>query len=166
MQKMDGKGRLIIPAGFREALRDGDPAGKGFDQTRMVINYGDHLKGHVRIYSIQSFAAVEAAVSAIPLTSRDKRNLTYIYLTQSEPTMADKEGRINMTAALRAKLGLDEGDVRIMGLGDYIEVWSEAAFQASRGAEIASWLSDMDPGIDPLALAVERMAAAAAPAVA
>ncbi len=166
MQRMDGKGRLVIPAGFRDALRDGDPAGRSVDLTRMVVSYGDHLKGHLRIYSMESFEGVKAMIAALPTASTVKRNLSYLYLTQQETFATDREGRIILTAALRAKLGFEEGDVRILGLGDYIEVWNEAAFQASRGAEIADWLATLEPGVDPLALATEMLAAQAATAAA
>lgn len=153
MQRMDGKGRLVIPAGFRDALRDGDPAGREVELTRMVINYGKHLNGHLRIYSIQSFKAVEALIEAQPLGSDNRRNLSYLYLTQKEVMQADKEGRIILTADLRAKLGIEEGDVRLMGLGDYIELWSDAAFAATRGQQIDAWLAALPVGMDPLALA-------------
>jgi MraZ protein len=165
MQRMDGKGRLIIPAQFRDALRGGDPGSRGFDQTRMIVNYGDHLQGHIRIYSIEGFAAVDAMIKALPAASTLRRNLSYIYLTQSEPFAADKEGRIILGADLRAKLGFDEGEVRFLGLGDHIEAWNEAVFQAGKGAEVAAWLATMPAGVDPLSLAAEMLAAqAAAPA--
>jgi len=153
MQRMDGKGRLVIPAAFRDALRDGDPAGRDCDLTRMVVHYGAHLKGHLRIYSIESFRQVEAMIDALPMGSTERRNLSYLYLTQKDVMQADKEGRIILTADLRAKLGMDEGEVRLMGLGAHIEVWNDAAFAATRGKEIDDWLAALPAGMDPLALA-------------
>lgn len=155
LQRMDGKGRLVIPAAFRDALRLGDPVCRDGESPRMVVNYGNHLTDHLRIYSMASFGSVEAMIGALSPADRNKRNLSYVYLTQREIMSPDKEGRIILTAELRAKLRLDEGDLRIMGLGDYLEIWSEATFAEARGKEIDSWLATLPPGADPLAFALQ-----------
>jgi MraZ protein len=158
-QRMDGKGRLIIPAQFREVLREGGGA-KTPEQTQLVINYGDYLPtGQLRIFSLDGFAEVDQMIRSLPAASKDRRHLNYVYMTQSEDFTADKEGRVILGAELREKLGIEEGEVRFLGVGDYVELWSERAFRSGKGPEVGTWLAGFEPGEDPLAIVAERMAA-------
>jgi len=164
---MDSKGRIVVPAGFRETLRAGDPVYRADAPVRLILNFGDHLldrgpesgqpqpAGCLRIFTYDGYTDVEATIAAHPIGSTERRVLQYLYMSQREEMEVDKEGRIILGAELRRRLGLDEGEVRMLGMGDYLELWSEARFAARMGAEVEDVLLNLPAGMDPLSLPVK-----------
>ena len=109
---LDDKGRLMIPARFRELLEGGAFITQGFDKCLMVMTE-THFK--------QVYDRIEAMNLADPGT----RSLRRLLLSNAYPVEVDKVGRILVPQNLRTFLQI-EGEVIVAGQGEYFEVWKPA----------------------------------------
>ncbi len=109
---LDDKGRLMIPARFRELLDGGAYLTQGFDRCLMVMT-GEYFR---RVY---------VDVSSTSLTDPNARLLRRMILANAFQVDIDKVGRVLVPQALREFAGLD-GEAVVAGQGEYFEVWSPA----------------------------------------
>ena len=110
---LDDKGRLMIPARFRELLEGGAFITQGFDKCLMVMT-GAYFK--------QVYERIEAMNLADPTA----RLLRRLILSNAYPVEVDKVGRILMPQNLRTFLGIENGELIVAGQGEYFEVWTPA----------------------------------------
>ncbi len=113
---LDDKGRLMIPARFRELLEGGAFITQGFDKCLMVMT---------EAYFKQVYERIEAMNLADPTA----RLLRRLILSNAYPVEADKIGRVLVPQNLRAFLGLateGSGELVVAGQGEYFEVWTPA----------------------------------------
>ncbi|MBL8077151.1 MAG: division/cell wall cluster transcriptional repressor MraZ [Anaerolineales bacterium] len=113
---LDDKGRLMIPARFRELLEGGAYITQGFDKCLMVLTE-DYFK--------QVYERIEAMNLADPTA----RLLRRLILSNAYPVEVDKVGRILVPQNLRAFLGIateGSGELTVAGQGEYFEVWTPA----------------------------------------
>ena len=113
---LDEKGRLMIPAPFRQTLEDGAFITKGFDRCLMVMS---------RAYFEQVYERLNAMNLADP-AARDVRRLI---LSNAYQVELDKVGRILLPQPLRQMINF-EGEVNVAGQGEYFEVWTPADWNA------------------------------------
>ena len=113
---LDDKGRLMIPARFRELLEGGAFITQGFDKCLMVMT---------ETYFKQVYERIEAMNLADPTA----RLLRRLILANAYPVEADKVGRILMPQNLRAFLGIENGELIVAGQGEYFEVWTPALWK-------------------------------------
>ena len=107
---LDDKGRLMIPARFRQLL-DGDAfITQGFDKCLMVMT-GSYFK--------QVYERIEAMNLADPTA----RLLRRLILSNAYPVEVDKIGRMLVPQNLRAFLAIENGELVVAGQGEYFEVW-------------------------------------------
>nr|WP_330389805.1 division/cell wall cluster transcriptional repressor MraZ [Oribacterium sp. WCC10] len=106
---LDAKGRLIIPAKFRDQL------GMEFTVTRS-------LDGCLAMYASKEWEALEDKLNALPMTNEKARSLKRFLLGSANTCELDKQGRILIPQVLRDKAGLDK-DITLLGVGDHIEIW-------------------------------------------
>jgi MraZ protein len=109
---LDDKGRLMIPARFRDLLAGGAFITQGFDKCLMVMT---------EIYFKQVYDRIEAMNLADPTA----RLLRRLILSNAYPVEVDKVGRILVPQNLRAFLQI-EGEAIVAGQGEYFEVWKPA----------------------------------------
>jgi len=114
--RLDDKGRLFLPAKFRDRLASG-----------IVVTRG-HEKSLV-IYPTEAFESLANRVLAMPSTNRRARAYARLLLSGASDQIPDKQGRVSIPAHLREYAGLDR-DVTITGAGDHLEVWDSAAWNA------------------------------------
>lgn len=113
--KLDDKGRLTLPAKFREELSDG----------LVVVNGQDH--------SLAVFPRSEFQVRARKATEASRANprvrayVRRLGASADEQTL-DGQGRITVAAAHRKYAGLSKECV-VIGAVDRIEVWDAASYQ-------------------------------------
>ena len=107
---LDAKGRLIIPAKFRDQL------GMEFTVTRS-------LDGRLAMYAAKEWEALEDKLNALPMTNEKARSLKRFLLGSANTCEIDKQGRILIPQVLREKAGLDK-DITLLGVGDHIEIWN------------------------------------------
>jgi MraZ protein len=110
---LDDKGRLMIPARFRELLEGGAFITQGFDKCLMVMTDA---------YFKQVYERIEAMNLADPTA----RLLRRLILSNAYQVEADKVGRIVVPQNLRAFLGIENGELVVAGQGEYFEVWTPA----------------------------------------
>lgn len=106
---LDAKGRLIIPAKFREGL------GNEFNVTRS-------LGGCLAMYSAEEWKALEDKLDALPFTNSKARDLKRFLLGSACTCELDKQGRILIPQTLREKADLKK-DIVLLGVGNNIEIW-------------------------------------------
>lgn len=162
-QKVDGKGRLSIPAAFRRHLEDGDPeyrarreALRGEDDkvkggARFVIVYGDARREFLECYTVEGMAALEARILAIPRGTPSRRALERVFITLSTVAEIDGDGRIVLPQKLREKLGLAEEAV-FAGTADTFQIWQPEAYERDVAEKAEEEIEGLAPGVDIAAL--------------
>jgi MraZ protein len=113
---LDGKGRVIIPASFREAL------GENFTIT---INPN---KTAVAIYPKEMWDQQLERLSQInPMDRVGMQYERYVMSVSFSGNSMDAQGRVLIPAKLRAKIGLAR-DIVFVGLNRYIEIWDAEVY--------------------------------------
>ena len=108
---IDAKGRLIIPARFRELLGEEFILTKGLD-------------GCLSIYPMDAGDAFETKLRALPLTTKNARTFTRFFVAGATNCELDRQGRILVPQTLREFAGLEK-EVVLTGNLDRIEIWSK-----------------------------------------
>jgi MraZ protein len=122
---IDDKGRLAIPARFREQLSAGVIVTRGFDAC---------LIGFPRSY----WDRLAQRVSSLPFGQNGTRDIQRRLFSAAADLPLDRQGRILIPQNLRDFAGLGD-QVVIAGLNEYFEVWS-----STRWAEVLNGM-DSDP---------------------
>ena len=113
---IDAKGRLIIPAKFREKL------GENFVLTRI-------LDGCLFGYPQDEWEKLEEKLNEMPLAKKDARLFVRFFYSAATECELDKQGRINIPQSLRQHANLEKSCV-IVGVSNRIEIWDETRWQA------------------------------------
>ena len=135
---IDAKGRLIVPAKFREGLGESFIVTKGLD-------------GCLYIYPKEEWKEFESKLSTLPVGKSDTRKMVRFFLSSASETEVDKQGRILIQTKHREYAALDK-EVVLAGVGKKIEIWSKdkweetATFSYEDMDEVAERMSDL--GID------------------
>jgi len=126
---LDNKGRLTIPARYRDLLDDGAYLTQGFDRNLMVM-------------TVSAFEAVSRRINSMSITDSRARLLRRLLFSNGERVDVDKAGRILIPQFLRQSASL-ESDAIVVGGGDYFEIWSPGHW-----AEQAVRLNDAEANAD------------------
>ena len=113
--RLDEKGRLILPAKFREELAGGLVLTRG--QERCIY-----------VFSQKEFERVHEQMREAPLSSRQARDYIRVFLSGASDEVPDKQGRITIPPALRAYAGLGR-ELAVIGAGTRAEIWDATAWQ-------------------------------------
>lgn len=113
---IDQKGRLIIPARFREGLGE-----------RFIVTKG--LDTCLFLYPMAEWQRLEAKLQQLPFTSRDARAFARFFFSGACECELDAQGRILIPENLRSYARLDK-DVVVIGVASRVEVWSKAEWEA------------------------------------
>ncbi|KEZ49987.1 MULTISPECIES: division/cell wall cluster transcriptional repressor MraZ [Metabacillus] len=133
---IDAKGRMIVPAKFREELGETFVITRGLDQC---------LFG----YPMSEWKMIEEKLKALPLTKKDARAFTRFFFSGAVECELDKQGRINLAAPLLQYAKLEKECV-VIGVSNRIELWDKAiwdtyvAEQEDSFAEIAENMIGFD----------------------
>ena len=132
--KVDGKGRVSIPADFRRELEEGDPLASQSGRPRMVIVYGHDAQQHLTVYTYDGYRQLAAEIAALPRGSERRKIMERMVLNRARPTEVDTDGRLVLPQMLRDKIGL-EGAADSAGLGETFEIWKPET-RAARDAAV------------------------------
>jgi len=113
---LDDKGRLMIPARYRDLLAAGAFITQGFDKCLMVMT-DDYFK---QVYE---------RLNSMNLADSTARMLRRLILSNAYPVEVDKVGRILVPLNLRSFLGIENGELTVAGQGEYFEVWTPADWE-------------------------------------
>jgi MraZ protein len=114
---IDIKGRLIVPAKFRETLRDEFVVTKGLD-------------GCLFVYPNEEWQTFEEKLKTLPLTNKNARQFSRFFLAGAATCEVDKQGRILLPGVLREFAELEK-DVVLVGVLSRIEIWSKSKWVES-----------------------------------
>lgn len=120
--RLDDKGRLFLPARFRDELAGGLVIAKGQERCLYVFPTGE-------------FARITAALREAPVTAKAARDFGRVLFASASAEEIDKQGRITVPPALREYAGLDR-DCVVIGANTRVEIWDAQAWE--------SYLSDQE----------------------
>ena len=123
---LDTKGRLIIPAKFRETLGEEFVISKGMD-------------GCLFVYAGDDWNAFEQKLTSLPLINKEARQFARFFLAGAATVEVDKQGRILIPSVLREFADITK-DAVLVGVGSRIEIWSKDRWLQS----ISTYDDDMD----------------------
>ena len=133
--KVDDKGRLFLPAKFRDEMKEG-----------LVITRGQERALDIR--TAADFADfTEKFRNASQTDARLRAYGRMLFSTASEQ-VPDKQGRVSLTPELRLYSGLDR-DAVVIGVYDRIEVWEPGAwtqYTAAQEQAFANLTEEIFPG--------------------
>ena len=119
---LDAKGRLIMPADFREQL------GPRFQIFRSM----DHC---LYVASLREWDRIRRTMDAIPdISNPAVRKVKRFLFGNSYVCEADRQGRFLIPEKLRSYAGLT-GSVTIVGVGSRIELWDTGVWDSSDGRD-------------------------------
>ena len=112
---LDSKGRVTIPAVFRDQFPDGCVLTRGWERYLIV-------------YNKQAFMHIVRKSQELSPTVPEHRVLQRVMFASAREAQFDKLGRVNVPAFLRGYAGLDR-EVVLAGVGAWIEVWNKADWE-------------------------------------
>jgi transcriptional regulator MraZ len=113
--KLDDKGRLILPAKFRDELADG----------LVITRFQERC---LAIWPVSSFVDMTKTVRSASSSQQDVRDYQRMIASGASDETPDKQGRITIPPHLRSYAGLDK-DCVVVGAIDRVEVWNAAAWE-------------------------------------
>lgn len=127
--KLDEKGRLILPARFRDFLAEGVVVTR--TQERALA-----------VYPQAEFEKLMAPLQSAPATSKKVRDYQRMLTAGASMEVPDKQGRITIPSILRNYAGLDR-EVVVIGAMNHAEIW-DAKLWESYSADQEADFSAMD----------------------
>ncbi|HEY9293664.1 MAG TPA: division/cell wall cluster transcriptional repressor MraZ [Microlunatus sp.] len=113
--KLDDKGRLILPAKFREELAEGLVITRAQDRC-------------LAVYPMATFVEMTKSISAAPTSVKQVRDFQRMLAAGASDETPDKQGRITIPQQLRSYAGL-ETNVVVVGAINRVEVWDVGAWE-------------------------------------
>ena len=114
--RLDEKGRLFLPAKYREEVAGGVVLTKG--QERCLF-----------VFTAAGFAEKAQQLQDAPLSAKASRDYARQFFGSASDETPDRQGRITVPPALRAYAGLDR-DCVVVGANTRLEIWDAAAWAA------------------------------------
>lgn len=113
---LDTKGRMAVPAKFRDALIAGAIITRGIDNCLFVFTNAD-------------WDTLAKKLIALPLAQANSRAFARLMLAGATDVAPDNQGRILIPDYLRKYAGLKK-KVIVAGLYNRIEIWDDATWTA------------------------------------
>ncbi len=114
LHTIDAKGRLILPAKFREELGEIFVITKGLDNCLFV-------------YAKEEWAILEGKLKQLPLAKPEARAFVRFFFGGAAELECDKQGRALVPPNLRDYAQLDK-DVIVIGVSNRVEIWSKSVW--------------------------------------
>jgi transcriptional regulator MraZ len=116
---LDDKGRLTLPARFRDDLAQGVAVTRGLDGCLFVFTYEDW----------KQFTATLG--ERLPFTQKSAREFSRFFFSGAVDAIPDKQGRVLIPPYLREYAALD-AEVTIIGANNRLELWNPERWQKMR----------------------------------
>ena len=134
--RLDEKGRLILPAKFREELSTGLVITKGQERCLYVFPAGE-------------FATITETLRQAPVTAKSARDYQRVMFAGAHDEIPDRQGRVTIPQGLRTYAGLERECV-VIGANTRVEIWDSAAWSAylaDREKSFADVSEEVFPGL-------------------
>jgi MraZ protein len=125
---LDVKGRIIMPAKFREDIGD-----------KFIITKG--LDGCLFAFSKEEWKKFEEKLATLPISNKDARAFTRFFFAGAIDCELDKQGRFLVSSNLREFAGFVK-DVIIVGMNSRIEIWSKEKWQECENSISADTIAE------------------------
>ncbi|GAA1692270.1 division/cell wall cluster transcriptional repressor MraZ [Fodinicola feengrottensis] len=122
--RLDDKGRLFLPAKFRDELAEGLVITKG--QERCLF-----------VFPMAEFTRIAGQLQAAPVTHKAARAYQRVFFASAYDEVPDKQGRVTIPAGLREYAGLTKECV-VIGASTRVEIWDQQAWD--------DYLTESEPG--------------------
>ncbi|MCI0688194.1 MAG: division/cell wall cluster transcriptional repressor MraZ [Sporichthyaceae bacterium] len=126
--RLDDKGRIFLPAKFRDELAEGLVITKG--QERCLY-----------VWPAAEFARFTDQLRTAPVTSKGARDYMRVLYAGASDEMPDKQGRVTIPPQLRDYAGLQR-DCVVIGANTRVEIWDAQAWE--------SYLAEQEPAFAEL----------------
>jgi MraZ protein len=113
--RLDDKGRLFLPAKFRDELSEG-----------LVVTRGQERCLYV--WSMEEFSKLTERLRETSVTNKSARDYVRMFFAGASDETPDKQGRITVPPMLRGYASL-ERDCIVIGAMNRIEIWDAASWQ-------------------------------------
>jgi len=136
---LDAKGRLSIPARFREVLRE------RYGNAGLIIT---NLPDCLVAYPWPEWQKLEEKLLSYPVDPPELRLYKRYFLGSAEECFPDRQGRILIPGHLRKEAGINR-EVVLLGMLNHFEIWSperiEPEFQRAREnfVELSRFVSEL-----------------------
>lgn len=133
---IDSKGRVSMPAKFREELGERFVATKGLDKSLFV-------------YPMEEWQRLSQKLRSLPFTRADARAFARFFFSGAVECELDKQGRVLLPQLLREHAKINK-DVIIIGVSTRVEIWAKEVWEeyslqaATNYEEIAEKMVDLD----------------------
>lgn len=114
--RLDEKGRLILPAKFRDELSTGLVLTKG--QERCLY-----------VFPILEFTRITEALRTAPVTQKAVRDYSRVFFASASDEELDKQGRVTIPPSLRDYAGLQR-DCVVIGANTRLEIWDAVSWSS------------------------------------
>jgi MraZ protein len=127
--RLDHKGRLAIPARFREAFQGGLVLSRGFDRCLIA-------------YTVSEWQKIAEKLAALPLTQLNTRRISRFTFSGAFALELDRQGRVIVPLTLRQYAEIKD-EVVVIGAYSHLQVWAkglwiaEKEFMSGHAAEVA-----------------------------
>lgn len=129
---IDAKGRMALPARYRERLLDACGG-------RLVVTVDrDHC---LLVYPLPEWEIIESKLIELPSLNKQARLLQRLLIGHATELEMDAQGRVLLPSILRDYAGLKKKAV-LIGQGKKLEIWDEAAWSESQEEWVAAVQSD------------------------
>ena len=113
--RLDDKGRIFLPAKFRDELAEG-----------LVVTRGQERCLYV--WSMEEFTKLTERLRETSVTNKSARDYVRMFFAGASDETPDKQGRITVPPMLRGYASL-ERDCIVIGAMNRIEIWDAASWQ-------------------------------------
>ena len=127
---LDEKGRLIVPARFRNVL----------GQSNVDGIMASKMDGAIFCYTFEQWQEIEQRILNLATKSEHMRRFRRIFIGGAFECLLDKQARILIPPALREDAGLNK-EIALVGVLDHFEIWSRENW-AQEGAKLEKDLKD------------------------
>lgn len=120
LHSLDEKGRISIPAKFRQQLAGGVVVTRGLDHCLFL-------------YSREEWEILAKKLASLPVSQKKSRAFARLMLAGASDALLDRQGRCILPEYLRQYAGIKE-KVVVAGLYNRLELWNESAWSAYKKA--------------------------------
>jgi len=134
--RLDDKGRIFLPAKFRDELAEG-----------LVVTRGQERCLYV--WSLEEFGKLTERLREVPVTNKSARDYMRMFFAGASDETPDKQGRVTIPLMLRDYASLSK-DCIVIGAMNRVEIWDSASWQTyseEQEPAFADLSEDVFPGL-------------------
>lgn len=150
-QKVDGKGRVSIPASFRRVIETSDPAWTAGARPTLNIAYGEEGRPYLEGFSVDGLSEMHDQIDGLTPGSVEREVMEDLYYSCVQEFSVDDDGRIVLSKDMRDMIGI-EGEALFLAKGNRFEIWAPGTHREMRASRTRDFLASQGEGFNPHAL--------------